>query len=194
VPEIDTPAPTVDEQRRRLATWLWRLPVLAAVGGAVYGLAEVYRVHFNKRAPAAEPRFDPRPDVPIGPLGAFAEPWDAVAFSLGGVPCVALRLPAPIAGALSRGEVHLAAFTRVCTHQGCIVDLNRDTEAIAFAFNHRSDRPQLTCACHYSVFDPVRAGRVVSGPAILPLPRVRLRLDDQGGRAMVVADGLEQVA
>lgn len=194
MPEREPPPPAVDEQRRRLATWLWRLPVLAAVGAAVYGLAEVYRVHFNKRAPAAEPRFDPRPDVTVAPLDAFAEPWDAVAFSLGGVPCVALRLPAAINGAVSRGEVHLAAFTRVCTHQGCIVDLNRDTEAIAFAFNHRSDRPQLTCACHYSVFDPVRAGRVVSGPAILPLPRVRLRLDDLGGRATVVADGLEQAA
>jgi Rieske Fe-S protein len=63
------------------------------------------------------------------------------------------------------GGIHLAAFSRVCTHLSCIVELKRDTEAVAFAFNHRSDHPSLTCACHFSVFDPSAPG----APSAVPL-------------------------
>ena len=195
----------VDETRRRLASWLWRVPVLAALAGAGFGAREVWRVHFNKAAPADPPRFEDVDATSVAPLAAFAAPWDAVEFTLGGYPCVALRLPAPVPGGLivdasltGRAEddadpTALAAFSRICTHQGCLVDLNLDTEAIAFAFNHRGDHPQLTCACHYSVFDATRAGRVVSGPAVEALPRVRLRVarDPGSGQHQVVADGRE---
>ena len=34
--------------------------------------------------------------------------------------------------------------------------------------------PALACPCHLSVFDPLGAGRAVSGPARDPLPRVQL--------------------
>jgi arsenite oxidase small subunit len=188
-------APRVDEGRRALSTWLWRLPVLAALGGAAIGLVQVYRVHFSKIAPAARPEFADRPATDVGPLVGFAEPWDAVPFGLAGLPCVALRLPEPITGGVSDGGTHVAAFSRVCTHQACIVDMTYDPETIAFAFNHRTDRPQLTCGCHYSVFDPLRAGRAVSGPAVRPLPRVRLRLVDRDASArVVVADGIETAA
>jgi arsenite oxidase small subunit len=184
-------APAVDEGRRRLATWLWRLPVLAALGGAGYGLVEVYRVHFAKLAPPTRPVFLARDAVEIAPLERFAAPWDGVAFSFAGLPCVALRLPDPIPGGVSDGTRHLAAFSRICTHLGCIVDLTAEPETIAFAFNHRTDRPQLTCSCHYSVFDPLRAGQAVSGPAVRPLPRVRLRVATVGDDARVLADGIE---
>lgn len=192
-----------DPGRRRLVTWLWRVPVLAALAGAGYGAREVWRVHFNKAAPADPPRFEAREPTRVAPVGRFAEPWDAVELVLAGWPTLVVRLPEPIPGALvlsgpddgvAPGEqVVLAGFSRVCTHLGCLVDLNRDTEAIAFAFNHRGTTPQLTCACHYSVFDPTRAGRVVSGPAVTPLPRVRLRIqrDAGDGTHLVVADGLE---
>jgi arsenite oxidase small subunit len=203
--ESGPPAPNVDETRRRLSTWLWRVPVLAALAGAGFGAREVWRVHFNKAAPADPPRFEDVDATTVAPLDAFTAPWDAVEFTLAGYPCLALRLPAPIPGGLvvdasltGRAEddadpLALAAFSRICTHQRCLVDLNLDTEAIAFAFNHRGDHPQLTCACHYSVFDATRAGRVVSGPAIEALPRVRLRVarDAASGRHVVMADGRE---
>jgi arsenite oxidase small subunit len=191
----------VDEGRRALATWLWRLPVLAAIGGAGYGAREVWRVHFSKIAPTPSPRFDDRPAVEVAPLQRFAAPWDAIPFALAGLPCMALALPSPVPGSVRAPEgerasgtgsdLDLIAFSRICTHQACIVDLTRETETIAFAFNHRTDRPQLTCACHYSVFDPLRAGRVVNGPAVRPLPRARLAVVGAGEAAMVVADGLE---
>jgi len=192
----DPAAPAVDHGRRALATWLWRLPVLAAAGGAAYGVWQAYAIHFAKDAPDPNPDFDAVSDAPVAPLSAFAEPWDGVDFMAAGVPCVAVRLPAPAAGGLDVGVgVHLIGFSRVCTHLSCIVELNRDVETVAFAFNYRSDRPSLTCACHFSVFDPLRAGRAVSGPAVRPLPRARLRLvGDLAHDARVVCDGLERAS
>ena len=98
-----------------------------------------------------------------------------------------MRLPGAIPGGLEVDGLHLAAFSRICTHMGCVVSLNRDAEAIAFAFNYRAPGPQLVCRCHLSVFDPDRAGRAVAGPAIEPLPRVRLELDgdDPLGRKLM---------
>ena len=228
--ERRTEAP-VDPTRRAVSAWLWRLPVLAALAGAGFGVREAWRIHFGKAAPADPPAFEPREGVEVAALSRFTAPWDAVEFVLAGAPCVALRLPQAIPGSLEVPHVGvrqaaetavaadagttdaggpdadttdadttdadaapfvLAAFSRICTHQGCLVDLNLDTEAIAFAFNHRADRPQLTCACHYSVFDPSRAGLVVSGPAVQPLPRVRLRLRTDAGPPTVLADGVER--
>ena len=186
----------VDRDRRALSTWLWRLPVLAAAGGAAYGVWQAYAIHFAKDAPNPNPEFDPLADTAVAPLSAFAEVWDGVDFLAAGVPCVAVRVPAPVPGGLDIGDgVHLIAFSRVCTHLSCIVELNRDIETVAFAFNHRSDRPSLTCACHFSVFDPLRAGRAVSGPAVRPLPRARLRLHGAlADGARVVCDGLERTS
>jgi Rieske Fe-S protein len=186
----------VDHGRRALSTWLWRLPVLAAAGGAAYGVWQAYAIHFAKDAPDPYPEFEPLADTAVAPLSAFSEVWDGVDFMASGVPCVAVRVPAPVPGGLDVGVgVHLVAFSRVCTHLSCIVELNRDIEAVAFAFNHRSDRPSLTCACHFSVFDPLRAGRAVSGPAVRPLPRARLRLEgDLGDDPRIVCDGLERTS
>jgi arsenite oxidase small subunit len=180
-----------DPGRRRLLAWLWRIPVVGALGGLVYALIEGRRVLFGKAPAGREPEFRTLEPVAVAPLAAFAARWDSVAFDLAGTPAVAVRLPEPVAGGLSAGEgVHLAGFSRICTHQGCIVSLNRDLEAIAFGFNYRTDTPELVCPCHLSVFSPSDGGRAVSGPAVEPLPRVRLELDGQ----QVVAVGIEESA
>lgn len=173
-----------DRGRREVLAWLWRLPVLAAVAGAGYALLEARRVLFGKRAADDSPEFIAREPVEVGPVEAFARPWDAVRFEMAGDPAIALRLPEAVAGGLSRDALHLAAFSRICTHQGCTVTLNRDNEAIAFGFNYRSDTPELVCPCHLSVFSPSMAGRAMSGPAVEPLPRIRLEL--AGDRVLAV--------
>ena len=169
---------TVDESRRRIVTWLWRLPVLAVIGGVGFAAYEAYKVQFSKGRPAENPVFAPRPAQRVGDLSEFPELWSELEFVLGGVPAVALRLPEPVSGGVSVAGQHYAAFSRVCTHQGCIVALNRNLEAIAVAFNYRTDSPALACPCHFSVFDPERAGAAVSGPAVRPLPRVALNVQD----------------
>lgn len=181
-----------DVSRRQLVKWLWRVPVIALLGGAGYGLYEALNVHFLKRRPAAQPRFADAARTEVAPLARFAAPWDAVEFVLAGVlgaelPALAVRLPGPIPGGLDVDGVHLAAFSRVCTHQQCLTQLTTDVAAINFGFNYGADAPAITCPCHLSVFDPQRSGMAVSGPAIEPLPRVRLEL----ARDTVVATGVE---
>jgi Rieske Fe-S protein len=55
--------------------------------------------------------------------------------------------------ALSRKSGVVKAFSTVCTHAGCIVQVNRD---------------DLFCACHSSNFDAF-SGKATGGPAINPL-------------------------
>lgn len=180
------PEGTPNESRRRFLLWLWRLPVLAVVAGAGYGLYELLR-HLSREMPEAQPNFEPRPARRLASLRELPEPWSSVAFSFAQQPAILLRLPEAVSGGLSQAGRHYAAFSRVCTHQGCTVSLNTNLEAIAVAFNYRSDQPQLTCPCHFSVFAPERAGAAVSGPAVRPLRRIRLEL--RGGD--LYATGLE---
>ncbi len=201
VSDREREAPPETLSRRQLIKWLWRVPVLAALIGGGYGVYEAINVHFLKRNPTAAPEFEPVADVAVGTVAAFANVWDELPFELptggpggGPLPALAVRLPGPIPGGVAvdsgvgTASAYLAAFSRVCTHQHCIVVLNRDVDAINFGFNYETDSPKLTCPCHLSVFDPMGAGRAVSGPAILPLPRVRLELRG----ASVVATGIER--
>ena len=193
---VDAPPDTPDNDpkdtqasRRQLIQWLWRIPVLAALGGGAYGVYEAYNVHFNKRRPNPNPVFEAHEPQVISSLEFFGQAWDDQEFVYAGIPAIALRLPEPIPGGLSVGEAHFAAFSRVCTHQGCIVKLNKDLEAVAFAFNYRTDEPALVCRCHLSVFDPEKSGQAMSGPAVRPLQRIELASDGK----QLLATGVERL-
>lgn len=60
----------------------------------------------------------------------------------------------------------LRALSAVCTHLGCTV-------------NWVSDREQLECPCHGSIFDS-STGAVTAGPAPKPLAWYRMSLTDSG--------------
>ncbi|MFC4639584.1 ubiquinol-cytochrome c reductase iron-sulfur subunit [Deinococcus hohokamensis] len=166
--------------RRALLERWWVLPVAGTAGA--FGFMGWYasRVTRGKRG-VGEPDFQAAPALRVAPLSALRPDWAEVTFTYAGRPCTLLRVPEAAPGGLEApGGVHLAAFSRVCTHLGCAVNLVRDPEVLAFAFNYRppaGDRhPQLGCRCHYSVFDPLRGGEAVFGKANGPLPRVRLEL------------------
>jgi Rieske Fe-S protein len=55
------------------------------------------------------------------------------------------------------------AYSAVCTHEGCWVDYQPETQ-------------KLACPCHGSVFDPVEKGAVETGPATVPLPNIDLKV------------------
>lgn len=57
-----------------------------------------------------------------------------------------------------------AAFSKVCTHAGCMVSDIEDTT--------------LVCPCHFGKFDPTQGADVVGGPPPRPLPPLPLALDD----------------
>lgn len=183
-----TPARTPDPGRRELVKWMWRAPVIALAAGGAYGAYRAIDVHFVKRRPDPTPDFEAATPEVVGPLEGFANEWDSVEFMLASSPGVALRSPDPVPGGLSVDGRHLVAFSRICTHQHCLVSLNTDPLAVSLGFNYDTSNPAITCPCHLSVFDPQAAGRAVSGPAVFPLPRARLELDGD----QVVATGWER--
>lgn len=165
--------------RRALLERWWVLPVAGTLGAFGYMGWYATRVTFGK-ARVGEPEFQPGEPLRVAPRSALGKDWEEVHFTYAGRPCTLLRLPAAVPGGLSVGEVHYAAFSRICTHLGCTVNLVRDPEVLAFAYNYRpppgQNHPELGCPCHFSVFDPLKAGEAVFGKANAPLPRVQLEL------------------
>ena len=176
--------------RRTLLEKWWLLPV----GGvaAAFGYLGLYAARVSRKSVPGTPAFQPRTAVKVAALGQLSGEWAELEFQYAGRPCLLLRLPGATRGSLEIGGRHYAAFSRICTHLGCAVNLVRDVEVLAFSFNYReadpnNQHPLLGCPCHYSVFDPLRSGEAVFGKAHLPLPRVRL---EQRGNE-VWATGIE---
>ncbi len=163
--------------RRQLLEKWWLLPVGATVG--VFGYMGYYasRVTFGKAKPGA-PAFVAGPAVRVAALSELGDVWAQQEFTYAGRPCILLRLPAATSGSLPVGRQHYAAFSRICTHLGCAVNLVKDPEVLAFSFSYRppDGEPKLGCPCHFSVFDPLQSGEAVFGKARAPLPRVRLEV------------------
>lgn len=65
---------------------------------------------------------------------------------------------------------NFAAYSAVCTHQGCTV-------------SYQPDSQKLACPCHGSVFDPAQGAAVVRGPAPTPLPQIDVA--EQGGEVVL---------
>jgi len=104
----------------------------------------------SSRPPAAEtPQFEPRPpvvlaaatDIPVGGGSVF--------------PMQRVVVTQPRTG-------QFAAFSAVCTHEGCIV--------------YQVSNGTIDCPCHGSRFS-ITDGSVVHGPARRPLPRRSISLD-----------------
>ena len=96
-----------------------------------------------------------------------------------GSPLVVVRLP-PDELALPPdrrdwGPGGIVAYSKICTHAGCAVSLYRSP-----LYEPTSARPALICPCHYSTFDPARAGKVLFGPAGRNLPQLPLEIDGDG--------------
>ena len=163
--------------RRALLEKWWLIPVgLTASAFAGMGL---YALRVSRKSVPGAPQFQANTAQRVAALSKLTTDWAEVNFTYAGRPCVLLRLPAATLGSLDIGGRHYAAFSRVCTHLGCPVNLVRDTEVLAFSFNYRApdprdQHPYLGCPCHYSVFNPLASGEAVFGKAHLPLPRVRL--------------------
>ena len=70
-----------------------------------------------------------------------------------------------------RAAEGVIAYSAVCTHTGCDVT------------GWHPDSQLLECPCHYSIYDPKEAAKVVSGPTPRPLPALPLKIAD--GRLVV---------
>jgi ubiquinol-cytochrome c reductase iron-sulfur subunit len=83
-----------------------------------------------------------------------------------------LRLPEQRADWAPRG---ILAYSKICTHAGCAVSMLRYP-----LFAPQAPSPALVCPCHYSTFDPARAGEVIFGPAGRPLPQLPVSIGQNG--------------
>jgi ubiquinol-cytochrome c reductase iron-sulfur subunit len=80
-----------------------------------------------------------------------------------------LELPAGRAGWAPEGFL---AFSKICTHAGCAVNLYRSP-----LYPPQAPSPALVCPCHYSTFDVLQGGTRVFGPAGRALPQLPLRIE-----------------
>jgi len=94
--------------------------------------------------------------VPVGQAIGFQAP--------GGVPAALVRL----------GQDKVVAYSRVCTHAGCLVGYNPSTR-------------MLICPCHGAEYDPAHHAEVVAGPAPAPLPPVNVAVDSATGQVVVTS-------
>ena len=60
----------------------------------------------------------------------------------------------------------VVAYSAVCTHQGCPVNM------------WSKDHDAFVCSCHGSVYDPKKGAEVLAGPAPRPLPALGLKVAD----------------
>jgi arsenite oxidase small subunit len=79
-----------------------------------------------------------------------------------GSPAVLVRLREPAEGGVGPGN-GIVAYSMLCTHKGCPVAW-------------RPERKLLICPCHWSSFDPAKAGRMVIGQGSQALPQIALRV------------------
>jgi arsenite oxidase small subunit len=108
----------------------------------------------------------PLKDIRVGASISFAYP-DAYS------PAMLLRLAAPAVGGVGPNQ-EIVAYSTLCTHKGCTV-----------AF--KPERKMLICPCHWSTFDPAKAGILVIGQASQHLPQIELRIDSGLVQAVGVA-------
>jgi len=66
----------------------------------------------------------------------------------------------------ARAADGVVAYSAICTHQGCPVNM------------WSKERQAFVCSCHASIFDPRNAAEVIDGPAPRPLASLALKLKD----------------
>jgi rieske iron-sulfur protein len=74
----------------------------------------------------------------------------------------------------ARAAEGVVAYSAVCTHQACPVNM------------WSKARDGFVCSCHGSVYDPKNGAAVVDGPAPRPLPSLAVKIADD---AVAVASG-----
>ena len=118
----------------------------ALIGGAAATLAAV-----ATRAEASPaPRFLPLQTPVVTPVSQLETVWAGVPFRA--------RLTKSngedslIPGIVVRTQRRIEAFCAYCPHELCVIRL--------------TDEHQLRCPCHFSLFDPMRDGAWISGPAM----------------------------
>lgn len=116
---------------------------LTAAGTVTLGYPLVRLLAPPGEAGALESFRLPRPEIPAG---------GAKSVVINNVPVIVIE----------RGKGDFVAFSRICTHLGCLVDFDEEDRS-------------LFCPCHAGRFD--LNGNVVAGPPPAPLKALPVRLE-----------------
>jgi len=146
-----------------------------AAGAVILGVtSSVLAGPPTRRAPPAVPApgRKPRPGS-SSPTGAGTEIASLDSVPVGGA--VAFDDPRAGPSVLCRlAQDRVAAYSRVCTHAGCLVEFDPSARL-------------LVCPCHGAQFDPTRGAEVVAGPAPGPLSRIPVTIDRASGQVVALA-------
>lgn len=100
--------------------------------------------------------------TPIASLSSIPV-GQAIGFTAPGVgPAALVRL----------GPDTVVAYSRVCTHAGCLVGYDASSRI-------------LVCPCHGAEFDPAHGAEVIGGPAPAPLTPIKVTVDRQTGQVVI---------
>lgn len=179
--------PNIDQSKRNLLSYWWTVPVAGTLGTFAYMGFYANRVTFGKKT-AGEPEYLPKDRQEVANIKQLTGPFSSLDFTFGQTPCMLLELPAANLSSIVVQNRHFAAYSRLCTHQGCPVVNVQNTELLALNYNYRADHAMLGCPCHLSIFDPLSNGDSVFGQALYPLPRVQL----EAKGSVLFAVGIEQ--
>jgi len=104
-------------------------------------------------------------------------------YPLADEPSVLVKLGQKAAGGVGP-DGDIVAFSLVCQHLGCTPSSSFQYVALKASptcnSGYQAAGPLGYCCCHGSVYDFVNGGKVLSGPAPLPLPQVMLEVDSSG--------------
>jgi Rieske Fe-S protein len=161
---------------------LWIIPSAITAGFFGWLAWRTYSIHFTKTG-VGEPVWRDGPRVRAAMLNELNAHWKFKYFEYvyNGSPlkAVVFRLSEPVVGGFSTRDAHFLALSRICTHQGCVVNYVDNPELGSIAYNYRTDHPFMGCPCHFGAFEPLQGGKAVYGPPRFPLPR--LRLEEENG-------------
>ena len=111
--------------------------------------------------PLADPRY---PVITVAPLQKIGRGVTLpFAYPDSRSPALLIRLMEPALGGVGPDR-EIVAYSTLCTHKGCPVA-------------YKAERKLMICPCHWSTFDPAKAGTLVIGQASQPLPQIELRIE-----------------
>ena len=89
-------------------------------------------------------------------------------------PCAMIKMGAPVPRGVGPNK-DIVAYSTLCTHMGCPVSYDAGAKT-------------FKCPCHFSIFDPEKAGQMVAGQATENLPSITLEYNakDDSVRAVAV--------
>lgn len=144
---------------------------LAQSGGFGSTSMSTQKTKPKKTASPAAPSDSPSP-APTSSSSAPAAPSGTVLTTLSALPvgkAVGFQDPSIGPAVLLRlANDEVFAYSRVCTHAGCLVGYNPSAQL-------------LVCPCHGAEYDPAQGAQPVAGPTFQPLQKIRVVVDRANG-------------